>query len=181
MIKDFYDWILAASVFATALMTLYGFFAKPTSLLKKKATEQEEQRIKKILAETLPKILEQRDIDTRTKYLNDRQAYLEEIKNEVVQQVTSDFGGTINEIKDINVSQNEIIQVLARSSRDMLREKIMALYHKGKKTKSLLLWEREALDQYYIDYKAEEGNSYIDKYYNRMKTWSVIDQDEFEE
>lgn len=52
----------------------------------------------------------------------------------------------------------------------------MAIYHKGKKTKTLLLWEKEALTQYYIDYKAENGNSYIDKYYNRMMTWAVIDE-----
>lgn len=181
MFQNFYDFVLATSVFLVAIFDIYSFFAKPTSFLKKRAIEQEKKRIRDVLNETLPPILEARDIATRDKYRQDRQTYLEEIKNEVVQQVTSDFGGTINEIKDINMSQNEIIQVLARSSRDMLREKIMALYHKGKKTKSLLLWEREALDQYYIDYKAEEGNSYIDKYYNRMKTWSVIDQDELEE
>ena len=42
----------------------------------------------------------------------------------------------------------------------------------------MTLHEKEALDQYYIDYKAIKGNSYIDKYYNRMKKWSVVEDDE---
>jgi hypothetical protein len=52
----------------------------------------------------------------------------------------------------------------------------MAIYHKGKRTKTLTLWEKEALAQYYTDYKAEGGNGYIDKYYNRMMAWAVIDE-----
>ena len=54
----------------------------------------------------------------------------------------------------------------------------MAIYHKGKKTKTLLLQEKEALTQYYIDYKAENGNSYIDKRYNRMNKWRIIYDDD---
>ena len=34
--------------------------------------------------------------------------------------------------------------------------------------------------QYYKDYKAINGNSYIDKYYNRMKKWAIV-PDEYEE
>lgn len=181
MFQNFYDFILATSVFLVAILDIYGFFAKPTSFLKKRAIEQEKKRIGEVLNETLPPILEARDIATRDKYRQDRQTYLEEIKNEVVAQISTEFGDTIQEIKDINVQQNATIDVLARSSRDILREKIMAIYHKGRKTKTLLLWEKEALNQYYIDYKAEGGNSYIDKYYNRMMTWAVIDQDDLDE
>lgn len=172
MLNNIYGFILAASALVAAIWQLYTFFAKPTSFLKKKAVEQ----IKDVLNETLPAILEARDLATRDKYRQDRQNYLEEIKEEVVTQISNDFGNTIQEIRDINVEQNKTIDVLARSSRDILREKIMAIYHKGKKTKTLLLWEKEALTQYYIDYKAENGNSYIDKYYNRMMTWAVIDE-----
>ena len=35
-------------------------------------------------------------------------------------------------------------------------------------------YEHEALTQYYKDYKALEGNSYIDKRYARMDKWQVI-------
>jgi hypothetical protein len=40
--------------------------------------------------------------------------------------------------------------------------------------------EREALDVYYADYKAIGGNSYIDKYYRRMKRWRV-DYEDYED
>ena len=176
MLDNMYGFILAASALTAAILQLYSFFAKPTSFLKKRVIEQEKKRIKEVLNETLPPILEARDLATRDKYRQDRQNYLEEITGEVETQIKNDFGDTIQEIKDINVEQNETIDILARSSRDILREKIMAIYHKGKKTKTLMLWEKEALTQYYIDYKAEGGNSYIDKYYSRMITWTVIDE-----
>jgi hypothetical protein len=35
-------------------------------------------------------------------------------------------------------------------------------------------YEREALDQYYKDYHALNGNSYIDKRMARMAKWQVI-------
>ena len=57
----------------------------------------------------------------------------------------------------------------------------MQVYFKNKKDKTLTLHEKEALDQYFVDYKAIKGNSYIDKYYNRMLKWQVIDDDEEEE
>jgi hypothetical protein len=66
---------------------------------------------------------------------------------------------------------------LVISAKDVLREKIMGIYLKNKKDKILTLNEKEALDQYYVDYKAMKGNSYIDKYYNRMKKWRVIEDD----
>jgi superoxide dismutase len=37
--------------------------------------------------------------------------------------------------------------------------------------------QKEVLEQYYVDYKAMKGNSYIDKYYNRMKKWKVVEDD----
>ena len=35
-------------------------------------------------------------------------------------------------------------------------------------------YDREALTQYYKDYKALNGNSYIDRRYERMKRWETI-------
>jgi hypothetical protein len=66
---------------------------------------------------------------------------------------------------------------LAESAKDVLREKIMAMYHKNKRSRTLEEHEKEALTQYYKDYKAIGGNSYIDKYYGRMETWAVIPDD----
>ena len=168
------DLVILIGALCLAIERIYKFFATPGSRLAKRSEEKEKNRIKKVLEEELPKTFYNHDIETRQKYLNDRQRYLEEIKNEVLNEIQ----GTIEEIKDLNIEQTKQIQTLARSSKDVLREKIMALYHKGKKTKTLALYEKEALDQYYKDYKAEDGNSYIDKYYNRMCSWNIIDSDE---
>jgi helix-turn-helix protein len=57
----------------------------------------------------------------------------------------------------------------------------MALYHKNKADRKLSEHEREALVQYYKDYKAVNGNSYIDKYYARMEKWQTIPEEYDEE
>jgi len=51
----------------------------------------------------------------------------------------------------------------------------------GHLTRTLEEHEKETLTQYYKDYKAIGGNSYIDKYYERMETWAVISDDYEEE
>ena len=57
----------------------------------------------------------------------------------------------------------------------------MAVYHKNRQNRILSEYEKEALDQYYKDYKALGGNSYIDKRYNRMIKWTVIYDEEFDD
>ena len=79
----------------------------------------------------------------------------------------------------INFSNEySLISHLRMEGKDVLREKIMGIYNAGKKTKTLTQHQREALGQYYKDYKAEHGNSYIDKYYSRMILWEVYDENE---
>ena len=96
-----------------------------------------------------------------------------EIKEEVLKSVK----GELSQVNDL-AKQYE---ALAISAKDVLREKIMQMYFKNKTNKTLTLHEKEALDQYYKDYKAINGNSYIDKYYGRMKKWQVIDDDDIED
>jgi hypothetical protein len=63
----------------------------------------------------------------------------------------------------------------------VLREKIMAIYHKNKQARTLSEYEREALEQYYKDYKALKGNSYIDKRYGRMSKWQIVYDEELDD
>ena len=63
---------------------------------------------------------------------------------------------------------------------DVLREKIMGIYHKNVRAREMTRYEKEALTQYYKDYKAMDGNSYIDRYYNRMLEWNIV-EDDYEE
>ena len=115
----------------------------------------------------MPQILLDHDLEVKEKYKNDRQNYLEEIKQEI-----------LNEIGDDILANSKTIDALVISAKDVLREKIMAIYHKNKYNRTLTEYEREALNQYYVDYKALHGNSYIDKRYNRMNKWKVIYDDD---
>ena len=162
-------------LFGTAyfmILKIVDSFAKPTSKLKKKRVDKEKEKIKEALDEALPKYLESHDIETKEKFLN-------EIKEALREENKNDF----EEIKEINKSQNEQLKYLKEmilkinnSSKDIMRQKIMAIYHANKKTKTLTIYDKEALDELYKDYKAQNGNSYIEKYYARMKKWKVIDE-----
>lgn len=181
MFSKICDIIILISALTVALINIYKFFAKPTSFFMKKSHEAEKVRVEAIvdekLKQDLPKILYNHDLETRDKYRADRDNYLKEIKTEV----EKDISGIIQEIHNMVSSQNSKIEVLADSSKDVLREKIMAIYHQYKKNKAMPVHTREALDQYYKDYKKENGNSYIDKYYKRMGCWNTYDDENYEE
>ena len=93
----------------------------------------------------------------------DRENYLREIKAAVIEEVGGDIA-----------DNSATLEALKISAKDVLREKIMAIYHKNKYNRTMTEYEHEALTQYYKDYKALEGNSYIDKRYARMDKWQVI-------
>lgn len=111
----------------------------------------------------MPTILYNHDLETRGKYRSDRENYLREIKAAVIEEVGGDIA-----------DNSATLEALKISAKDVLREKIMAIYHKNKYNRTITEYEREALTQYYKDYKALDGNSYIDKRYARMDKWQVI-------
>lgn len=166
MLGDIVDIIILVGALCAAIYKIWDFFAKPTSTLKKRALEKEKERIKLVLDEELPVRFLAHDLDTKEKYKADRQQYLIDIKNEVV----ATLGG--------NVTQNtNDLEALKISARDVLREKIMTIYHNNKRARAMSEYDREALIQYYKDYKALKGNSYIDSRYERMKRWDTVYDD----
>lgn len=170
-ISELVDYIILFGALCAAIYKIYDFFATPTSKIKQRAREREKARINAIIDEVMPQILYKHDLDTREKYKGDRQNYLNEIKTEI-----------LNEIGDDIRENSETINALVISARDVLREKIMGIYHKNKYNRTMTEYEREALNQYYVDYKKLGGNSYIDKRYARMDKWKVIyDDDPYDE
>ena len=171
------DTIVLVSAMCIAFTNIYNFFAKPTSKLKKKRTEEIQEQISDTLDEKLPEILLEHDLETRQKYLSDRQNYLNEIKTEVL----TDVKDMLDSIYKLNLEQNESIKTLFQGNKDMLRQRIMDIYYTYRDEKKLPIHKKEALNELYKDYKAEKGNSYIDKYYNRMKLWEVYDDENYED
>ena len=85
--------------------------------------------------ELFPKCLEEHDLRIRDKYRADRQRYLKEIRDEVLSQVESP------------ISQNtDDLEALKISARDVLREKIMAIYHEYKQERAFPTYKKEALE-----------------------------------
>ena len=166
-VSELVDYIILLGALCAAIYKIYDFFATPTSKIKQRTQEREKVRIKAVIDEIMPQILHNHDLKTREKYKSDRQNYLNEIKQEI-----------LSEIGDNIQTNTRTIDALVISAKDVLREKIMAIYHKNKYNRTLTEYEREALNQYYIDYKALNGNSYIDKRYARMDKWKVIYDDD---
>lgn len=170
MLGDIVDLIILVGAACAAVYKIWDFFAKPTSKLKSRMIEKERERIRQVLDEEMPVRFMEHDLETREKYKADRQQYLIDIKNEVIEAL------------DLNVVQGKAdLEALKISARDVLREKIMNIYHKNKHDRTMTEYEHEALIQYYKDYKALDGNSYIDKRYNRMKQWQVVYDDSFDD
>lgn len=166
-ISEIVDYIILLGALCAAIYKIYDFFATPTSKIKQRAQEKEKARIKAVVDEVMPQILYNHDLKTKEKYKSDRQNYLKEIKEEILQEISDDIS-----------ANSKTIDALVISAKDVLREKIMAIYHKNKYNRTMTEYEREALNQYYVDYKALNGNSYIDKRYNRMNKWKVIYDDD---
>lgn len=159
-----------------AIMTIKNvseWFGKPIRFFKQKTDINFEDKVCAIVKKVLPQMFLEHDIETRNKYRADREAYLQDIKAQVLKSIQGELG---------QIAQlSEKYEALVISAKDVLREKIMGIYHKNKRERTLTLSEKEALDQYYIDYKAMKGNSYIDKYYKRMKKWKVDEDDYYED
>ncbi len=142
---------------------------KPIKFIKTKSDKEFENKVIEILNRVLPEILLNHDHETRVKYLADRQKYLEDIKQEVLAQI----GSRLQSV-DALARQYTALEI---SAKDVLREKIVCMYENNKDARKLRHFEKRALDQYYKDYKAMGGNSYIDIIYERMCTWEVEPDD----
>ena len=170
--------VIGAAYFT--IIKIIDSFAKPGSKLRKKQYEKQKTTFKNILDEAMPEYLDNHDLKIRDRYLNDRLNYLKEIKNSVL----LDLQETLRQIENSNIQQNERIDLLDKKmeklnngQKDVLRQKIMAIYDKNKQNKTLTYDEKDNLDALYHDYKSIDGNSYIDKIYYRICKWNVLDDD----
>lgn len=119
-----------------------------------------------LLDKHLPNRLTAHDLETRQKYLADRQRYLCEIKDEVI-SVMQDRITAVDEHEDQ-------MKVFTEVMKELLRERIMEIYRRNKHLRQLEDHERYELKQAYTSYKSINGNSYIDGYYATMETWETV-------
>lgn len=160
------DWIILLAATGTAIYKLIDFVAKPTSKLKQKRKND----IKEALKEVVPEYIE-----------NYSKQIQPQCAKEISNQVLGDIQEDIKEIKKMNINQTAQIETMNTSLKDILRQKIMTIYHTYRKYKKLPQSESDKLEGFYKDYKAQNGNSYIDKYYKIMGRWEIVTDEEFDE
>ena len=167
------DYIILAGAVVMAVYNIIKVFAKPTSIFKRKKEKEYSENLKRNLDNLIPKYLKEHDLETRDRYLADRQRYLQEITNEVLSNIKCD----LDIIKDTNKKQNETIDILRKQAVDVLRQKIEKIYYDYRDSRELPRFALENLEELYSDYKKGGGNHHIDKLYSRMKTWKIIEQE----
>lgn len=159
------DYIILAGALVMAVYNIIKVFAKPTSIFKRKKEKEYQEKIKRTLDILIPKYLEEHDLETRERYL-------QEISNEVLRKVEVD----LKDIQNDNKKQNEVIELLRKQAIDVLRQKIEKIYYDYRVTKKLPRFALENLEELYSDYTKGGGNHHIKRLYQRMKTWEVIDE-----
>ena len=167
--QDICNWVVLISAVTLAITNIYKFFANPIKAGSKKANDKLNEKIDARIDQKVPELLKKRDEETREKYLAQRMNYLNEIQTEV----TNNISIPIEDISKNMVVLTEAIATLQKGTKDVLRQKIMDIYHEFKAERRFPVYSKEKLDELYKDYKAEGGNSYIDKYYGRMSKWDV--------
>lgn len=169
------DIIIMIAAVVTALTVLCSTAAKifkNFGIFKKKAKEKEKAEMKAILDELIPEYLLQHDLQTRNKYLADRQRYLQEISTEVLSHTEKD----LRVIKSLTEDQSKIIDLLRRNTLDVLRQKIENIYYQYRNEKAFPIYIAENLEELYHDYREGGGNHHIIKLYERMQSWGQYDE-----
>ena len=83
-------------------------------------------------------------------------------------------------ITEIGVLLGVIIPVIVRIDRIangqkcQLRNDMLQIYYRNREQEKIRQYEYENFVKLYEAYKALNGNSFIDKIYNDVKTWEVI-------
>lgn len=71
-----------------AIKTIAEMVGKPIKLIKNKSNEEFEEKVAEIVEKILPQDLKIHDLEVRDRYKSDRQKYLEDIKDEVLTDIS---------------------------------------------------------------------------------------------
>ena len=166
--------ILVGAVFV-AIFNIIKYLTKPFVFFKKRRQREQEQyklQLKRILDELIPTYFENYENSIKNKKEEDRLKLIESVTKQIMQQINREFEA----LRKISQEQNETIEILRKHQVDILRTKIEKIYHRYKDTKVIPRFAYENLQEYYTDYKENNGNHHIDKLYNRMSLWEISEE-----
>lgn len=170
--------VILTAAFLAGVASILKVVGRPFKFLKKRVDKDFSEKFK----ENFTCYMEEYN-----KKIDEKFSELEKSGQENINFICAETTKILNEIKEINEiqsanieQQSKNIEILSKSSKDVLRQKFMFLYQKGKKAKAFTIYEKESFEELYKDYKLEGGNGYIDKYYQRTLNWAVILEEEEE-
>ena len=137
--------------------------------VEKENAEQRKQEVLDTLEEKAPDYLDAHYKRIREKFRGDRQKYLEDITTEVIDNIH-------DSLETVETHETRMV-IFTEVLKELLRERIMAIYDRNRTRRQLEEHEKIQLDRSYEQYKTIKGNSYIDESYQRMLTWKVIADD----
>ena len=146
--------------------------AEETRIREVVATIQEEESehmhevVLNIMKDALPDALTEHYKKIRDQFKGDREQYLHDITDEI----TTNLQSSLEAVEAHETRMMVFTEVL----KELLRERIMAIYSRNRQKRELEEHEKVELERSYASYKSIKGNSYIDDYYKRMQTWKVI-------
>lgn len=100
-------------------------------------------------------------------------------QEEIIQKTTEKVAEQIltpimTTFEEKNRLQDEKLEMLIKSSNDMLRKDIIKIYYKYLPYKKILHYDKEFVCAVYQDYHNQGGNSFIDGIMEKIKTWLVV-------
>ena len=144
-LSDTSSLIILVGAVVVAVTNIWKFFSNGGQGIKnrfKKVKQEQKEQGEQFVRDIIAKVQEEQADAKKVIMLEIieeayRTRYLADIKCEVMKDLKTDLN-TIDSIKDD-------VAALAESAKDVLREKIMALYHKNKRLRQLEEHEKEAL------------------------------------
>lgn len=150
--------IILISAVILAGKNIYAFFKKPVDEVKKKVHDDEEQHIEEVFDRKMPELL---SANCQT------------------------LMGSLKEIKDLTLSQEDrlkdvqkTVNLLSESQKDMLRYDMNRIYYKYLPYKKILSADKKAFIKLYNDYKAMDGNTWIDALHEELIKWPIVESSE---
>ena len=134
--------------------------------IQEEESEHMQEVVLNIMKDALPDALTEHYKKIRDQFKGDREQYLHDITDEVTHNLQTS-------LEAVEAHETRMM-VFTEVLKELLRERIMAIYSRNRHKRELEEHEKVELERSYASYKSIKGNSYIDDYYKRMQTWKVI-------
>ena len=95
-----------------------------------------------------------------------------------LQENNKNIDEKLDKILEINQEQTRKIEQLEDSNIDMLRREIKKIYGKYRAFKKISQYDKIDCAKLVEDYRAENGNTYVEDLWAEIRTWEVVDSED---